>query len=301
MIHEEKVLVIIVTFNPMKWAKRCFDSLRESSYPVDVFVVDNGSSDGCQDFICSHYPEVIFYQSETNLGFGKANNKGLKYALENGYEYVYLLNQDAWIGQNAIFELVAVSSSNRSFGILSPIQMKKDELSIERAFLYYLTTQNKDESILNDAVFGRELKPVYEIPFVQAAHWFIPVACVKAIGGFSPSFPHYGEDNDYANRVLYHGYKIGVVPTANCVHDCESRGNNSSKKQQAYRHYINAIMSMSLLTGGFNFMSIINSFLVVLFVQKNYHIIYYSLKLINERKQIIANRELAKNGFAFLE
>ena len=76
------LLVIIVTYNAMKWVDRCFDSLIDSTYPNDVFVVDNGSTDGTQDYIKSKYPNVIFVQSGENLGFGKANNLGFKYAIE---------------------------------------------------------------------------------------------------------------------------------------------------------------------------------------------------------------------------
>ncbi len=75
-----KILVIIVTYNAMQWAERCFASLRKSTVKPDMLVVDNGSNDGTQEYIQQHFPEVIFHQSRDNLGFGKANNLGLHYA-----------------------------------------------------------------------------------------------------------------------------------------------------------------------------------------------------------------------------
>ena len=53
------LLVIIVTYNAMKWVDRCFDSLIDSTYPNDVFVVDNGSTDGTQDYIKQRYQPTI--------------------------------------------------------------------------------------------------------------------------------------------------------------------------------------------------------------------------------------------------
>jgi N-acetylglucosaminyl-diphospho-decaprenol L-rhamnosyltransferase len=72
-----EIHIIIVTYNAMKWAERCFTSLRTSSVPVKSIVIDNGSVDGTQDYIKNNFPEVDFTQSQTNLGFGKANNIGI--------------------------------------------------------------------------------------------------------------------------------------------------------------------------------------------------------------------------------
>ena len=64
---EVRLLVIIVTYNAMQWAKRCFDSLKASSIVNDVFVVDNGSSDGTQGYIKNNYPTVILNRARRTL------------------------------------------------------------------------------------------------------------------------------------------------------------------------------------------------------------------------------------------
>ena len=67
------------------------------------------------------------------------------------------------------------------------------------------------------------MEEVYEVPFVMAAHWLISRDCLRATGGFSPTFAHYGEDDNYIQRAIYHGYKIGYSPKALAVHDRENR------------------------------------------------------------------------------
>ena len=94
---KSRILAIVVTYNGMKWVDRCLGSLVMSRTPADVIVIDNGSQDGTQEYIAENYPEVKLVSTGENFGFGKANNIGLKHALEKGYEYVYLLNQDAWV------------------------------------------------------------------------------------------------------------------------------------------------------------------------------------------------------------
>ena len=53
-----KTLVIIVTYNAMKWIDRCLGSVQSSLVGTDTFVVDNGSTDGTQEYINEHYPKT---------------------------------------------------------------------------------------------------------------------------------------------------------------------------------------------------------------------------------------------------
>ena len=87
----KKVLVIVVTFNGMKWLDRCLGSVRSSETPADLYVVDNASADGSADFVEREYPEAVLVRNSENLGFTQANNVGFRYALENGYDFAYLL------------------------------------------------------------------------------------------------------------------------------------------------------------------------------------------------------------------
>ena len=93
----KRIHTIIVTYNAMQWAEKCFSSLRKSSISVKTIVVDNGSTDGTQEYVKTNFPEVHFIQSPENLGFGKANNIGIEIAYKAGADFFYLMNQDAWI------------------------------------------------------------------------------------------------------------------------------------------------------------------------------------------------------------
>ena len=118
------VLVIVVTYNAMKWAERCLSSLRNSSVSCDVMVIDNNSTDGTQNFIHTHFPEVELIENKKNLGFGQANNIGLQRVLDENYEYAYLLNQDAWVMPDTLEKLIDISKTHPEYGVLSPMQLK---------------------------------------------------------------------------------------------------------------------------------------------------------------------------------
>lgn len=237
-----QILVIIVTYNAMKWVENCFDSLRNSTVKPDVFVVDNGSDDGTQWHIQNYYPEVMFLQNNENSGFGKANNIGLQYALEKKYDYIYLLNQDAWVLEDTFQKLINFSHRNPEYGVLSPFQMNSDLKHIDQDFIKNVMCWESNHYISSD-LYNQQLKEVYPVTEVMAAHWFITRECLLKVGGFSPSFPHYGEDNNYADRMHYWGLKLGIIPSLRVVHDRGERVINDKSKM--HFQYTSLIRMMS--------------------------------------------------------
>lgn len=210
-----KVLVIIVSYNFERWIDRCLGSLQQSEHPVDIVVIDNASQDHTVQRIKEHYPYIRLIESKNNLGFGKANNIGMQIALEEGYEAVFLMNQDAWIAKDAIGILSQLCQEQPSYGILSPVHLTGNGDKPDPGFGIYAQMES-----LTQLPNGKNLLP---LSFVNAAFWMIPVSVLKKVGGFCPLFYHYGEDKDYVNRLHYHGYRIGYSPLAFGCHDREYR------------------------------------------------------------------------------
>jgi GT2 family glycosyltransferase len=213
-----KVFVIIVTYNGMKWIEECLSSVLNSSIPVSVIVIDNSSSDETISFIKDKFSEVTVFEQTDNLGFGKANNLGMGYALNQNADFIFLLNQDAFLEKKTIEDLIKVSESHPKYGILSPIQLDYSGKFLENYFFRFMA-EDDSRSFYSDFVLKNDLKKVYDIHFIQAAAWLLPTDTIKKIGGFDPLFYHYGEDNNYCQRLLYHNMKIGVVPDTFIRHD----------------------------------------------------------------------------------
>lgn len=237
-----KILIVIVTYNAMQWVERCLDSLRTSTIVPDVFIVDNGSTDGTQDYIKHHYPEVLFTQSKENIGFGRANNLGLQYAKDREYDYVYLLNQDAWLFSDTLEQLVGISKRNPEYGILSPFQMEANMNHIDRVFKADVCNWQSSPTLLDILYLHKDVE-VIPVIFVMAAHWFITRDCLMKVGGFSPTFPHYGEDMNFINRAIFRKIKIGITPRLKVVHDRENRP--TSKNKSIYLKYIFGLVKLS--------------------------------------------------------
>ena len=251
------VYVIIVTYNAMKWAQMCFSSLRKSSVPVKTIVVDNGSTDGTQDYIKANFPEVDFIQSAENLGFGKANNLGIEKAYKEGADFFYLMNQDAWVFEDSIQKMLDVYNNypyKEEIGIISPMHLDGSEQKFDLHFERYLSKSTEVNRLFSDLYTGN-FKNHYEIDFVNAAHWFLPKQTIEEIGGFNPYFFYGAEDYDYIHRAKFHHKKIFVATQSKVVHDAYQGflKPNHTDKEKARRESLRMQRETRYLNPNFSF------------------------------------------------
>ena len=264
----KRVLVIVVTYNGMQWLGRCLGSVQgdarsepgmakteHSVTPgltgglvVNLYVWDNDSTDGSADFVEAEYPQAKLVRSADNLGFSIPNNKGMQYALDKGYDYVYLLNQDAWLEPGALEKMVAVVDAHPEYGLLSPLQMTDGYKGLDEQFAKRLPVKPAMTSIVSFPVSTSSCPaptssfPVstsscpaptghlIQVPFVMAAHWLVPTRVIRKVGLFNEElFPHWGQDDDWCQRLDFYGLKIGVVKEARGVHDRATRQESVEK------------------------------------------------------------------------
>lgn len=222
-MHKTKsIYVVVVTYNGSKWVDKCFGSLCQSSIPVSVIAIDNGSTDNTSSLIKNKFPGIIFIETGQNLGFGKANNIGIKRAYDSGGDYIFLLNQDAWVESNTIEQLIEIAEKSPEFGIISPMHLNGTGSALDIKFSKYLNPNNC-HYFFSDTYLKKLRNEIYEASFINAAAWLMSRNCINQVGGFNPLFHLYGEDDNYVHRLRFHGLKIGVYPHSVIYHDRESR------------------------------------------------------------------------------
>ena len=99
------VSVIIVNYKTCSLVEACIESILKNTFGIEyeIIVIDNASKDGSIEYLKPKFPDVIFIQSESNLGFGGANNLGLEIAKG---EYYFFLNSDTIVLENILLNLL---------------------------------------------------------------------------------------------------------------------------------------------------------------------------------------------------
>ena len=117
MYEETKLSVIIVNYNVKYFLEQCLRSVRAATVGMDVevFVVDNHSTDGSIDYLRPRFPEVTFIENSGNQGFAKANNQAIR--LCSG-EYVLLLNPDTVVGEESLRTLCYQMDEDLTIGAI---------------------------------------------------------------------------------------------------------------------------------------------------------------------------------------
>ena len=88
MNNMSKVFSIIVTYNALRnnWIIKCLESLQNSSVKSEIIIIDNNSYDKTIEVVEKNFPNVSCIKNQKNIGFGQANNIGIKYALNMNNE-----------------------------------------------------------------------------------------------------------------------------------------------------------------------------------------------------------------------
>lgn len=226
-----KVAIIIVTYNGRQYITKCLASVfRHAQAPrrmvsYEVIVVDNNSSDDTVAIIEKSFPRVELIKLSSNLGFVGGNNVGIKKAMEEGYNYIILLNQDTEVEYDWLERLVKAAADKEAGIVQSMLLLAKERALTNNVgnVLHYLGfgfIKHYRERV--DAWYQRA---PFEIGYASGAAMLIKREVLEQIGFFDGKFYMYHEDLDLCWRARLSGYKIMIAPQAIVYHHYEFRRN----------------------------------------------------------------------------
>lgn len=219
--------IVIVNWNTRNLLKQCLKSVAdETLLSHEVWVVDNGSSDGSQEMVREEFPEVHLIANEENLGFAAANNQALP--LCQG-EYILLLNSDTIVLDGALDKMVAFMHGHPEVGGLGSKLLNPDGSLQPSAHHFYSTWRSLVENRLVHLAWPRrhaktpflsfwdhsEIRPV---DWVTGAVLMLRKAVIHEVGLLDESFFMYGEEIDWQMRMQKAGHRIYFLPTARIIH-----------------------------------------------------------------------------------
>lgn len=224
------ISVVIVNYNVKDYLYKCLNSIFESIFnlTIEVIVVDNNSTDGSIEFLKSKFQNVDFISLNQNLGFGKANNIGIKKA--NG-KYILLLNPDTLLSKDTFSNLYKYMEQNLDVGISTCKILNGDgtfQESCRRGFPTPIAAFSKlfgiQKLFPNSKALGKynltylDENDITEVEAVSGSFMFFRGDLLKKINGFDEDFFMYGEDLDICYRVKKLNYRIMYVPETSTIH-----------------------------------------------------------------------------------
>ncbi|MDU1567701.1 MAG: glycosyltransferase family 2 protein [Clostridium sp.] len=233
---KEKVAIILVNYNGKNYNEECINSILKSTYKnYEIIVVDNNSIDNSVELLVEKFDNNIkIITSESNLGFSGANNLGIKYALENEFDYVMLLNNDTVIDKDMI--KIMVDSSFNSVVVSPKIYYYDDKNILWSAggrinWFKGLSIQYGINEMDNE-----ENNKKKEIEFATGCCILIPIQAIKKVGMMSEDYFLYYEDTDYCVRLIRKGFKIIYEPKAVLYHKVSAT--TGGEKSKMYWYYM---------------------------------------------------------------
>jgi len=220
-VQDKKVAVIILSYNGQEYFPDLFKSLREQTLqPSEVVIIDNNSSDDSVEYIKHNFKEATLIVSKKNTGFAGGNNIGIKRALKNNPDYIFMLNQDTVCDSKCLEILAEKASSSGNLFACQPLIMcwpKKNLIQTSGNRMHFLGfgySGDYKKELSDDVIEGLNRDPFY----LSGAAMFIDVNVLNKIGLLDEDFFLYHEDTDICLRAKFLGYKLKLIPEAIIYH-----------------------------------------------------------------------------------
>ncbi len=133
-----KVFILILHWQKYDITRECLESFKKLDYPnYKIVVLDNASSNDSARRLEQEFPQNLFIFNKENKGYGAGMNPGIKYALDNGADYIFLLNNDVIVSKNDfLVRLINLMESNKKVGIAGPKLLFRD-MTYQRSYRNY--------------------------------------------------------------------------------------------------------------------------------------------------------------------
>lgn len=224
------ISLVIVNYNVKEFLASLLTSVRQArgDLNLEVFVVDNNSSDGSVPYLKRRFPEVVFIENNHNAGFGKANNQAIR--LARG-KYTLLINPDTLIKEDTLRVLYDHMEANPNTGAAGCKILNPDGTFADESRRTVPTPWNALGKVLGLASLFPKSKlfagyymnwldedTESQVPVISGSFMFFRTDALQRLGGFDERFFMYGEDIDLCYRLTQSGMAIDYVPATSIIH-----------------------------------------------------------------------------------
>lgn len=226
ILNMPKIYIVILNYNGFEDTAKLLptiNKLNSGKYKLQTILVDNGSNDRelrlLKKLLNKSYKSIRLIKNGKNLGFAKGNNIGIKYALDNGADYILLLNNDTKIEMNFLTNLLKLE-----FPISSPV-VKFREFKDKPKLIYDLggyvnwwTGRTYHLNAYKNDLIRFKKKNYIKADYVAGCCMLVKREVFEKIGHLDEKYFIYFEDVDFCITAIKNGFKVIVDPNSVIYH-----------------------------------------------------------------------------------
>lgn len=209
-----KVCVILLNWNGKKDTLDCLKSLAQVETEHQVIVVDNGSTDDSVSSIRHLFPDVALLETGENLGYAEGNNVGIRFALQQRANYIFILNNDTTVSPTILSAFLKNPDA--------PIQGAKAHLMSDPSLLDHLGGNWNPTRGEFDLIGAGEQAELWTAPltldYVCGVALFVKAEVFHQVGLFDKRYFLFWEESDWCLRAKRAGFSSTYCPEAKLFH-----------------------------------------------------------------------------------
>lgn len=247
------VCFVILNWNQPALTGDCLASLAEQDYDTfGVLVVDNGSVDGSAATLREGYPWASVIELPDNIGYSPGNNVGIECALQQGYDYIFLLNNDTIVDSDMLGQLVSVCESDPSVGMAGPLILYFDEPGLiwSAGAEFNWHDGSTTRSLADQPAHVIDTASPSEVDFLSSCAVCIKRKVLEKIGLLDERLFIYYEETDWSARAAAAGWRSVLVPQAKMRHKVSATMGTTSPATDYYMSRNRLLFIAKHLRGG---------------------------------------------------
>jgi hypothetical protein len=206
--------------------------LENASYPaLRIVIVDNNSDDGSAAKLSARFPYTPFLRREFNGGYAAGNNDGIRHALQQGADYVLLINNDVVVEPDFLLPMVELAESNSEIGMVTC----KAFFQSNRERIYCTAGYFSRWRCAGVSLPPRERDREGEVSYISGCILLVKRKVFETAGLLDEKFFMYYEDVEFARRVRER-YKLAYAPSGAVYHK-SGAGDRWENYTETYLYY----------------------------------------------------------------
>lgn len=214
-MNKPLVYIIILNYCSADDSIECVKTIEKINYEkYKILIIDNNSPDNSKEILSKFLPEKKILFLKKNTGYAEGNNIGIRIALNDGADYVFIVNPDIRLPSDCIKNYVEVFEKNENIGALNPIQLNNNKGEIDNRFYKYVLSRYCTFNELSSPKYNQ----LWDVHTLYGASLMLSRQALEKVGGFDPLYFAYGEEQDLCRRIRYFGFRLIVTSKSPVIH-----------------------------------------------------------------------------------